>query len=341
VATLRERNGVYFIDYRVNGRRLRKCVGKSKKIADLALKDIELQIAKGEIGLTPKDQNLNTLFQEFLNYCHTNLSPNSQKRYKAIINHFETFLGQYPYLAKISHLSPKTLEDYKAFRKSQEAANKTVNIELQTLKSMFNLAVKWGYAKENPARGVKPLKEDNHKKPRFLSKEEINKLLDNSGSDLYPIFYTFLYTGMRKSELENLEWDDVDFDRKRVKIRIKDGWRPKTSEREIPISNGLLELLKNHKKETKNGRYVFHKNGERIEPNNLRKKLISVARRCGLKDLTKLHTLRHTFASQLVMSGVDLPTVKKLMGHADIETTMIYSHLADEHIDKAIDKLNF
>jgi hypothetical protein len=117
VATLRERNGVYFIDYRVNGRRLRKCVGKSKKIADLALKDIELQIAKGEIGLTPKDQNLNTLFQEFLNYCHTNLSPNSQKRYKAIINHFETFLGQYPYLAKISHLSPKTLEDYKAFRK--------------------------------------------------------------------------------------------------------------------------------------------------------------------------------------------------------------------------------
>lgn len=341
MATLRERSGTYFIDYRVNGRRIRKAVGPSKKIAELALKDLEVKLAKNEIGFTTKDANLSNLFQEFLAYSRTNHAPNSQKRYGAIIRNFEAFLGNYPYLSKVSQLTPKTFEDFKAFRKGQEAANRTINIELQTLRAMFNLAIQWNYSKENPTKGVSPLKEDRHIKPRFLSKEECKTLLDSCGEELYPIFYTFLYTGMRKGELENLEWDDVDFERRKIKIRVKNDWRPKTTEREIPINDSLLELLRKHKKETQKGPYVFHKNGQQIEPNSLRKKLISVAHRCKLKDLTKLHTLRHTFASQLVMNGVDLPTVKKLMGHSDIETTMIYSHLTDEHVDKAVEKLVF
>lgn len=340
MATLRYRGGTYFIDYRVNGRRIRKAVGPSKKIAELALKDLEVKLAKNEIGFITKDADLSKLFQEFLVYSRTNHSPNSQKRYGAIIRNFETFLEGYPYLSKVSQLTPKTFEDYKAFRKGLGASNKTVNIELQTLRAMLTLAVKWGYAKENPTRGVSTLKEDTHIKPRFLSRNECKTLLDNCGEELYPVFYTFLYTGMRKGELENLEWDDVDFGRKRIKIKVKDKWRPKTSEREIPMNDSLVELLKKHKTTTKNGPYVFHNNGKQIEPNGLRKRLIRIARKSGINNLTKLHSLRHTFASHLVMQGVDLPTVKKLMGHSDIETTMIYSHLADEHIDKAIHKLN-
>jgi len=146
---------------------------------------------------------------------------------------------------------------------------------------------------------------------------------------------------MRKGELENLEWSDIDFERRKIKIRVKDDWSPKTNEREIPINDGLLELLKHHRDKNKHSRWVFHHKGERIEPNSLRKKLISVAKKSGIIGLTKIHTLRHTFASHLVMSGVDLPTVKKLMGHSDIETTMIYSHLADEHVDKAVERLKF
>ena len=63
--------------------------------------------------------------------------------------------------------------------------------------------------------------------------------------------------------------------------------------------------------------------------------------RCGFPDVTKIHSLRHTFASHLVMKGVDLPTVQKLMGHADIQTTMIYAHLAPDHLVEAVDKLDF
>lgn len=341
MASLRLRNGTYFVDYRINGRRFRKAVGPSKRIAELALKDIEVKVAKGELGFTPKDNSLEKLFEEYLTYSRTNHAPSSQKRYRAILDHLKFFLAKYPYLTKISHLTPKLFEDYKSLRKEEGAANKTMNNELQTFRAMFYLAMKWGYASDNPVKGVTPFKDDKNKKPRFLSKEECKILLENCGTELYPIFYTFLNTGMRKAELENLEWGDIDFERRKIKIRVKDDWSPKTSEREIPINDNLLELLRTHGDKNKRGRWVFHNKGEKIEPNSLRKKLISVAKKCGIIDLTKIHSLRHTFASHLVMSGVDLPTVKKLMGHSDIETTMIYSHLADEHVDKAVEKLKF
>lgn len=147
---------------------------------------------------------------------------------------------------------------------------------------------------------------------------------------------------MRKSELQNLEWKDIDFNRRKIKIGVKEAWRPKTDERQIPINNGLFGLLKKHKEKNKKGSLVFHDGkGSPIENNRLRKRLMRLTKRCGFPEVTKLHTLRHTFASHLVMKGVDLPTVKKLMGHADIETTMIYSHLTDEHVDKAVEKLEF
>jgi len=342
VATLRQRNGTYFVDYRINGKRFRKPVGRSKRVAELALKDIEVKIAKGELGFEKKDEGLISLFEQYLTYSRTNHAPATQKRYKAIVDNFKRFLESFPYITKISHLGPKIFEDYKAFRQAEETGNKTINIELQTLRAIFNLAKTWGYTKENPTDNVKKMRITNHIAPRFLTDEECKKLLKACNEWEYPIFYTYLNTGMRKSELLNLEWPDVDFDRRKIKIRAKDSWNPKTDEREIPINNGLLDLFNQHRENNKNGSYIFHNGkGGQIENNRLRKRLISLTKRCGFPEVTKLHTLRHTFASHLVMKGVDLPTVKKLMGHADIQTTMIYSHLADEHVDKAVEKLGF
>ncbi len=339
MATLRQKKNKYFVDYRLNGKRIRKFVGPSKKIADLYLKDIEVKIAKGEFGFETKDKDLRKLFEDYLSYSKTNHSPNTYKRYRAIIDNFTRFLEDYPFITKISHIGPKTFEDYKRFRIDEEMENKTINIELQTLRAMFNMAKVWGYTKENPTDGVKKMKITNCITPRFLSDEECKKLLDNCNEWEYPIFYAFLNTGMRKSELMNLEWADIDLDRRKIKIQTKDSWSPKTDEREIPINEGLYDVLKQLKKK---GSFVFHDDkGHKFENNRLRKRLMSITKRCGFHDVTKLHTLRHTFASHLVMKGVDLPTVSKLMGHADIETTMIYAHLSDKHIDKAVEKLAF
>lgn len=341
-----KKNGKYFIDYYdENNKRKRKAVGASIKIAKDTLEDIKAKVRRRKLGIEAVDETKNMtifeLFDEFIVHSKTDHAPSSQKRYRAIIDHFKEFAKDYPIPSQISRISPKAFDDYKAFRKDQGAANKTINIELGLFRSIFYLAIKWRYLKENPLKGIKMLKDDKHVKPRFLSKEECRLLLENCGDDLYPIFYTLLNTGVRKGELENLEWKDIDFDRRKIKLRVKDHWRPKTTEREIPINNGLLDILKKHRIKKK-GSLVFHRpDGQSIEPNSLRKKLMTITKRCGFPDVTKLHTLRHTFASYLVMNGVDLPTVKKLMGHSNIDTTMIYSHLADEHVDKAVEKLQF
>ena len=176
---------------------------------------------------------------------------------------------------------------------------------------------------------------------RFLREEECRLLLDNSGEWLSPVFFAFLNTGMRKSELENLEWADIDFNRRKIKIRAKDDWSPKTNEREIPINEGLYGVLKEQKRIYKDSNNVFPgEDGKQIFRNRLLRRMKTIAKRLKLGDVT-IHMLRHTFASQLRMKGVDLATVGQLLGHSDIETTMIYSHISADHMDKALEKLKF
>ncbi len=131
----------------------------------------------------------------------------------------------------------------------------------------------------------------------------------------------------------NLQWRDIDISRRVLKISHKRDWSPKSSEREIPISDGVFaELKRIRPTKCLNSEYVFtNSNGDKYGA-KIRETLVRTARRAGIENLTKIHTLRHTFASQLVMNGVDLPTVKELMGHSDIQTTMIYAHLAPSHI---------
>jgi len=336
----------WFADYTYQGRRIRKKIGPSKRLAELALKDIEIKIAKQELGFAPSDITLEKFFEEFDNFSRVNHAPESHRRYRNIINNFRIFLNDRRAI-KLSQLNPRLFEEYKIFRREQPlhkkivAKTNTVNMEVKTLRTIFNYAIKWEYLKENPTKGVNRLKVTDAKKPRFLTKEEIKCLLESCGDELYPIFYTFIFTGMRLGELLNLTWDDVKLDKRRIYIQKKDFWQPKTGERIIPMSDGIHDLLARlHEERKPKAKFVFPgKNGSRLTI-RLRERLIVVARRCGFDDVTKIHTLRHTFASHLVMSGVDLPTVQKLMGHADIQTTMIYAHLAPDHLADAVNKLS-
>lgn len=343
MATLRKKGSAYFIDYRIHGKRFRKAVGRSKKIAELALKDLEVKLARQELGFLSKDGAIEKLIMEFKNYCKTNLAPSTQKRYSAILDNFVRFLTEvYPHLDKISQFSPKVFEDFKSFRKVEEAGNRTINSEMIVLRMMFRLAVQWGYAKINPTDGVSRLRIPSTIAPKFLSEDQCKNLLEAADDWLKPILFTFLNTGMRKSELENLEWSDVDIQRRKIKIAVKDDWTPKTNEREIPLNEGALQVIRRQKERVNDSRYVFpDEKGNKIFKNRLLKRFKTLAKKLDFGEASTIHTLRHTFASHLVMKGVDLATIKKLMGHSDIDTTMIYSHLTEKHVDEAVTKLSF
>jgi len=365
MGTVYKRGSNWYIDLYARGRRIRKRVGKSKKIAELALKDAEVKAARDEFGFTKNDISIEKFFDKFLEYSQANHSERTYNRYRAVVDHFSHFLNEHGSAAFLSQIDARVLDEFKVYRKNEwvnpngavvesdedvrdhtrkGARAHTINFEIGVLKTAFNLAIKWGYLKENPTTGVAKLKVKDSKAPRFLSEKECKRLLDNSPDYLKNIFFTFLHTGMRKAELENLEWSDVDLKRRKIKIRRKDFWQPKTGEREIPISSGLLEVLKDLKKKNDKSiksNFVFpDADGGKIKV-KLREQLIRIAEKAGIENLTQIHALRHTFASHLVMKGVDLPTVQRLMGHSDIQTTMIYAHLAPDHLADAVDKLKF
>ncbi len=361
MARIFQRGKIWYLDIAYHGRRVRKRIGTSKRMAELALKDAEVKVVKQEFGFASNDITIESLIEKFLEYNRTNHRASTLKRYKAVTDHFRRFLSEKRKdVVKLSQLTPEVIEGFKAFRRDEwinpngkspsidngrkGARARTVNLELEGIKTMLNLAIKWDYLKDNPMKRVKPLKVDDKKALRFLTEDECRRFLDACPPQLFTAYFTFLSTGMRKAELEHLRWSDIDFSNRLIMIRQKPDWKPKTGEREIPISDDLLSVLESHRKKSKQTNpddYVFEIVGAGKSHNMLRTELIRIAIAAGIEDLTKVHTLRHTFASHLVMAGVDLPTVQKLMGHSDIETTMIYSHLAPEHLAKAVSKLPY
>jgi len=361
-----KRNRVWYIDVSANGRRVRKRVGSSKEMAELALKDAEVKVAREEFGFSKKDIPIDDLIDRFLEYNRTNHRSTTTRRYKAVTDHLRRYLTEKRRdVVMLSQLTPEVIEGFKTFRRDEwvnpngkpvngdddvrdhtrrGARARTVNLELEAIKTMLNIARRWGYVKENAVSLVKPLKTDDKKPVRFLTLEECDRLMQAASPEYYPILFTFLNSGMRKAELENLRWEDVDFHRRQILVRGKEDWKPKTGERDIPMCDDLYDLLadlKQSRGKQKRTDYVFRVRGSGRSHNWLREELLKTVARAQIDDLTRVHTLRHTFASHLVMNGVDLPTVGKLMGHSDVETTMIYAHLAPEHLTGAVTRLPF
>lgn len=364
MARIYQRKKVWYLDVTTHGHRVRKRIGASKQPAELALKDAEVKIIRDEFGFSKADISIEKLIEQFIDYNRTNNRFSTMRRYEAVMNHFKQYLStKHPGVVMLSQLTPQVVEGYKSFRRSalikpngskvaegsegkpgvqKGARARTVNLEVDGVKSMLNLAVKWDYLKSNPLKVVKSLKEEDGRPARFLTEDETKRFLQATPLVLYPIFFLFLNTGMRKAELENLQWTDIDLSRRKILIRPKENWKPKTGERDIPMSDsvhGVLASLRKNAGKASQSDFVFSEELTGHSHNRLRRELIAIAKRAGIPGLTKIHTLRHTFASHLVMKGVDLPTVQRLLGHSDILTTMIYSHLAPDHLADAVNKL--
>lgn len=330
-----KKGSIWYLDYGVDGHRVRKRIGRSKRLAQLAIADIEVKIERREIGFAAKDKRLSDFIREYLAYAKGNKAQKSYERDVLTLRHFKEFLKG----DRLASVTPSQLETYKARRREQGAKPATLNRELNTIKAMFNKAAAWGVLSKNPAQSVKKLREPK-RQVRFLSKEEVRSLLKAANSRLSPMIEAFLHLGLRRDELVHLSWADLDFKRQLVAVQAKDGWHPKDYEvRHIPMSDRLIELLE----AVPRGKspYVFHtRSGGSHHGNVLSRDFRKLTRSCGLKGVS-IHTLRHTFASHLIMSGADLYTVQKLLGHSSIKTTEIYAHLAPDFLRATIKRLSY
>ncbi len=215
--------------------------------------------------------------------------------------------------------------------------NSSCNKILNTLKHMFTKAVEWEMIESEVLKRIRKIKLLREgKRLRYLSKEECQALINGCDPHLKPIVLTALNTGMRKGEILNLRWEQVDLRHGFILLDItKNGER-----REIPINKTLeAAFLDKSIIRRLDVPYVFYDPDTGKPYRDIKHSFTSACKRAKIIDLHP-HDLRHTFASHLVMAGVDLTTVSRLLGHKDIKMTLRYSHLAPSHMVKAVDILD-
>ncbi len=323
---IRRRGQNWYIDYYVNGRRHREAIGPNRKVAERVLAKRKVEIAEGRFLDVKKlsDTTFDQIATLFLEYSRANkLSYERDERSVALLR--EEFGGQL-----LESITPLDIEKYKIKRR-KKVGPATVNKELACFKTMFSKAMVWGLAADNPVKKVSFYREPPGR-VRYLTQEEINRLLDESADHLRPVLVVALYTGMRKSEILRLTWNDIDLDQRVIYVRnSKNGMA-----REIPISDELLSTLSSL---PKSGGAVFrHADGSAV--NSIRTAFDNAVKRAQIEEFS-FHDLRHTFASHLVMHGVELVTVKELLGHKTIQMTLRYAHLSPSHKQDAVNVLKF
>lgn len=266
----------------------------------------------------------------------------------------------YLYGKHLTAISRAEFDKFKANRLKAGIHPATVNRDLARIKAALSVAVQWKMLAANPLLGVKRIKQGIEDRVRYLSKPEERALrtaLDKReaqfsmrrqsgnawrserGRDvlasitgycdhIMPMTLIALNTGLRRGEITQLTWADVNLPGKIVTVRA--GYAKSGKARHLPLNSEAVDVLKRWKKQEPDGRLF---------------KLICTTKAWGrLMEAAKLenfrfHDLRHTFASKLVMAGVDLNTVRELLGHGDIAMTMRYAHLAPEHKAAAVEML--
>lgn len=235
---------------------------------------------------------------------------------------------------RLDEISPLDLERYRRNRKRAGRSEVTINRELAFLRNLFNKAIDWGKATENPVRKVRFARENNER-PRFLDPEEEVRLLAQCGAQLKPLVMTALHTGFRSSELLSLTWKDVDFQRRSITVRT--AYAKNGESRSVPMNEVLTTTLEEVRiSSAATGPVFLNRQGTPYK--SFRTAFERAVLKAAIPNCT-FHSLRHTFASRLVMAGVDLPTVKELMGHKDIKMTLRYTFLSSDHKKDAVSKL--
>jgi integrase len=224
------------------------------------------------------------------------------------------------------------VEEYRTRKLTEGKKPATVNRHLATLKHMLRKAADWELIDEETlrrVRRVKQLHEDN-RRLRYLSVEECRELIKACSLHLRSIVITALNTGMRKEEILSLEWEKhIDLRHGFILLdKTKNGER-----RQIPITPMLRETLQRIVRRIVTPYVFVDREGRRFK--DTKTGFNAALRRAGIKDF-RFHDLRHTFASHLVMGGVDLATIKDLLGHKDFKMTLRYAHLAPAHKTAAL-----
>ena len=276
----------------------------------------------------------------YLPQAKTNKSERSWKREKQL---FKLYIKPVIGNKALNKISPLDLERIKKNMADAEKSPRSIQYALAVVRQVFNLARMLNlYQGDNPVSKVKKPTVDN-RRLRFLTRDEANLLfaeLKKRSQQLHDIALLSLHCGLRAGEIFNLTWDCINFETEQ--ILIKD---PKNkSNRYAFMTAEVKEMLERRYQGQLNSLVFTDRKGNKIKEvsNAFARAVEEVGLNKGIEDKRQrvvFHTLRHTYASWLVENGVDLYTVKELMGHKNLAMTERYSHLGQNTLKAAVQKL--
>lgn len=329
-----KRGDNWYLDYYVGSRRVREKAGPAKGAATRALSVREAEVALGKFNLQPRAKI--PTFEAFADRYEKLVTVH--KRGRAVERYYILMFVAVFGKKKISEITPQEAEGFKSYR-SRQVKPATVNRELTLLKHMFAKAVEWKLLLANPLRGVRSLNVPIRMERILQLDEEIRLLAACEcvrSQFLRPVVILALNTGMRRGELLSLNWDQIDFIQRSIRILNA---KTNSSERTIPMNSAVSVLLSDLARNKKSN-LVFpsnRKGGEAFL--DLKKGFKRAVQLAGLSKI-RFHDLRHTFATRLVQSGADIITVQHLLGHAKISMTARYAHSPNEARIAAVRRLD-
>ncbi len=331
-----QNNGKWYAKFTVKGvTKHLLCAGattqKQAEEIENAFKYKLLQQLNGVIPMEEKKMSIDKLCDKFLQYSE--LNKRSYKQDKSRVKVIREYFKRCRY---INNIKLDDIEQFKRYLLNRGLKEVTVNRYLEVISKMFNIAIRNDWTTKNPIeQDVKfSLKNDNNF--RCLSLKEQNKLLDVvKGTYLEGIIIFALNTGLRKSDILPLMWEDIkSYDDKVIHLYI----RKSNKYVDMPCTKMLLNFIERTPKGDRHGS-IFINPLTKKQPKEIKRAWNTAKRKAGIENF-RFHDLRHTVASRLVNAGVPLPTVQKVMTHSDITTTMRYVHTPSEEMFKAMDVLN-
>lgn len=325
------------LDYYHNGKRIRETISaieflptdtkeqrqQKTRIINKTKADLEIELANQSSGLVSRQLKK----ASFINYFESltkKKSPNTRGTWETTLKHIEDFQGK---KLKFEDVTERWLEKFSSYLLNEVSQNSAITY-LQKVNAALNLAVKQKIIVENPYKFIsKPKKEE--KEMVFLTKDEVQKIINTPFFDdeVKRAFLFGCYTGLRFSDITALKWTN-----------IKDGRIHLTQTKTkgaiyIPLSNNAEHILELQKDNTET---IFKLSAHNNSVNRTLRKLIV---RTNIKKNISFHSGRHTFATLLITAGVNIYTVSKLLGHKDIESTLVYAKVINEEKEKAINSL--
>jgi integrase len=336
-------NGFYYLYFTdtLTGKRISKTT--KCRIKSQALNYLKTYQTENKTPVTQTVYYLDTLQAEVLKYVSNNFTIGTYDIYKTTFKYLRDILGNKP----IKHYTSKDIEKYKETR-IKTVEKTTCNIEIRTIKAIFNLALKWNWINTNPLKDIKQFPIPEKQRIAF-NNSEINIILGEI-KDLWlkNIVEFALLTACRISEILNIQLKDINLNEHIITIRNKDDFKTKSGKnRIIPVSDKLLKLLQTllmHKGNILTyynpEHYLFNKNGIKYNKDYVSGHFKKYLRKAKLNEKFCFHSLRHTAITNLIKAGVNINYVKQIAGHSSINTTMNYIHILTEDLREAVNKID-